>query len=277
MRKKTAIGCMLGGVIFGVGQAFVVGLGDGLLQGIFMGIALFIVFSWLPKSRWLLQQSQFPGSLELPGEVRLASYPANLVIRPSDHGLKEMKLARGFWIFGMKGRESLGGTLHLTNHRLLFCTHRLNRVTGHASLFLSTINAIHDRSVFIAEKLAFETDASSIEFFVNEPHSLKSAIESAIEGLGASDAETLKQFLFDHPQRAADALCSQGMISRLMSVFAQFETLSEQSTIATRPLRFLGEKMLEEFLGEPLTDRVDQLFRAYEKLGEDQVNDERAA
>ncbi len=102
----------------------------------------------------------------LPGERVVLSKPANAVIRLDEHGLSRFPADQLMRVMGFAGKEAIGGKLHLTNYRLLFTSHRVNRLTGGFSIYLPTITGLHDRSRWIAKKLEVVTRLQTFEFVV---------------------------------------------------------------------------------------------------------------
>ena len=102
----------------------------------------------------------------LPGERVVLSKPANAIIRLDEHGLSRFPADQLMRVMGYAGKEGIGGRLHLTNHRLLFKSHRVNRLTGQFSIYLPTITGLHDRSRWIAKKLEVATRLQTFEFVV---------------------------------------------------------------------------------------------------------------
>jgi hypothetical protein len=64
----------------------------------------------------------------------------------------------------MKGVESVGGALHLTNWRLIFATRALNRFTGSFAIVLAEIVAAKDVSHGIRRAVRISTAATAHEF-----------------------------------------------------------------------------------------------------------------
>jgi len=104
----------------------------------------------------------------LLGEKVILSKNANAVIRISDYGLKKLPLGMSdsLALVGMAEKEAIGGELHLTNLRLIFKSHAVNRLTGKFSIFLNTIKSVKDISVFISKKMEIKTLGQSYEFVV---------------------------------------------------------------------------------------------------------------
>ena len=129
----------------------------------------------------------------LEGEKLILSKNANAVIKRSDYDLNELTPGIDFLLryFGMNGTEAIGGRLHLTNYRLIFKSHPVNRVTGKFSVFLTTIKDVEDTSVFVSKKIAISTQTQRFEFVVWGIPQLIAAIESAKNNIDS----TLQKFI----------------------------------------------------------------------------------
>jgi len=62
--------------------------------------------------------------------------------------------------------EYIGGKLYLTNYRLIFKSHKFNRLRGKFSIFLSTIEGMRDDSFLCIKKLSVVTKLKKFEFIV---------------------------------------------------------------------------------------------------------------
>lgn len=124
----------------------------------------------------------------LPGERVLLSKPANAVIRLDEHGLSRLPADPLMRVMGFAGKEAIGGRLHLTSYRLLFKSHRVNRLAGQFSIFLPTITALHDRSRWIAKKLEVVTRLQSLEFVVWGVPAFISTIQAQAAQITAAQA-----------------------------------------------------------------------------------------
>lgn len=102
----------------------------------------------------------------LPGERVIVSKPANAIVRLDEYGLSRFPADQLMRVMGFAGKEAIGGRLHLTSFRLLFKSHRVNRVTGAFSIYLPTITGLADRSRWIAKKLQVATRSQTFEFVV---------------------------------------------------------------------------------------------------------------
>ncbi|EGU81680.1 hypothetical protein FOXB_07806 [Fusarium oxysporum f. sp. conglutinans Fo5176] len=102
----------------------------------------------------------------LPGEKVLMKKAANAMININDYKLSRFfadDLAR---LFGKENLEAIGGKLYLTNYRLLFKSHSINRVTGKFSVALPTIIAVEDTSKFLTKRIDVTTSTETFQFVV---------------------------------------------------------------------------------------------------------------
>ncbi|MEU7159194.1 hypothetical protein AB0A98_22560 [Streptomyces chrestomyceticus] len=82
----------------------------------------------------------------LAGEVVHVSKNANAVVSLDETGLSQFAFGQLMWVVGMHGKEAIGGRLHVTNYRLVFNSHRFNRLRGRFSIFLPAITGVRDAS-----------------------------------------------------------------------------------------------------------------------------------
>lgn len=102
----------------------------------------------------------------LNGEQIAVSKAANAVIKLSDYGLKRLPYDGLMNLIGFKGKEAVGGKLHLTNFRLVFKAHPINRVQGKFSVFLPAIIQFRNSSSFLTKRLEIRTELQIFEFVV---------------------------------------------------------------------------------------------------------------
>jgi hypothetical protein len=102
----------------------------------------------------------------LEGEQVVVGKAANAVIKQSDYGLERLPYDHLVNRIGFKGKEALGGNLHLTNFRLVFKAHRINRVQGKFSIFLPAITQFRNTSSFLVKRLEIRTELQIFEFVI---------------------------------------------------------------------------------------------------------------
>ncbi|MFF8538031.1 hypothetical protein ACN6K9_002466 [Streptomyces sp. SAS_267] len=102
----------------------------------------------------------------LPGEGIILRKNANAVIDVRQAGLSRFAFDDLMWLVGMRNKEAIGGRLYLTNYRLVFTSHRFNRVRGTFSVFLPCIEEVRDSSFAATRQLAVHTGTQDFTFVV---------------------------------------------------------------------------------------------------------------
>lgn len=265
MEKRDAVISGLGaGIIFGVVQSFAMGPAAGVFMGLFFGAGTAFFLHRFANSKAIVEQSGIDEADLLPGERVLLTRPANLVIRPKDFGLDSFAFDDLLWAVGMKDRESLGGAMHLTNYRVLFKSHRYNRLRGTIGIFLPTIEKLENRSVLVFRKLAVSTSAASIEYVVTDVDTVIGRIASARDQLDERAAADLGEKVAAQPDACGEGLESWDALNELNRLI----NLGKKSTLAARalanPLGVLSSIFKSELLDRTLVDPWQQTLRAAE-------------
>lgn len=141
----------------------------------------------------------------LPTEDVIIAKPANYIIRLKDYRLSTIWLRALMPLIGVGGKEAIGGTLYLTNYRLIFDAHALNRVKGTFSIFLPTIRQHQNASGLIIRKIRVATGRQSFEFVVWGVPALLVAIRQAQSVLDDSQQQNLRQLVVAN----LDILCTK--------------------------------------------------------------------
>ncbi|MGW1746932.1 hypothetical protein ACWCRD_15240 [Streptomyces sp. NPDC002092] len=113
----------------------------------------------------------------LPGEGIILRKNANAVIDLREAGLSRFAFDDLMWLVGMQGKEAIGGRIYLTNYRLVFKSHRFNRVRGTFSVFLPAIEEVRDASFAVTRQVAISTGMQDSTFVVWGVPRLIEAIE----------------------------------------------------------------------------------------------------
>lgn len=129
----------------------------------------------------------------LTGEQLLANKWANAVIRVQRPGLAFFLIRQGHRVAGLHGDEAVGGHLYLTTYRLVFQSHPFNWVTGTFSIFLPTIQAMHDTSHVITKQLGVQTRTHGYTFVVWGIPELRAAILAARDRLSLQEQVALRE------------------------------------------------------------------------------------
>ncbi|MFF8991447.1 hypothetical protein ACF09H_16170 [Streptomyces sp. NPDC014983] len=102
----------------------------------------------------------------LPGEAVRLGKNANAVVSVDASGLSRFAFDQLMWTVGMTGREAIGGKLHVTDHRLVFDAHPVNRLRGRFSIFLPLITDVRDTSRGIKKQIQVSTGTQQFTFVV---------------------------------------------------------------------------------------------------------------
>ncbi|WP_415949400.1 hypothetical protein [Streptomyces sp. KLOTTS4A1] len=113
----------------------------------------------------------------LPGEAVEFAKKANSVVKVAEAGLTRFSRDQLTWMVRMQGSEAIGGQLHVTNYRLVFCSHFANRVIGRFSIFLPVISGVRDTSWGIKRQIEVSTGTHRFTFVVWGIPALMAAIE----------------------------------------------------------------------------------------------------
>ena len=145
-----------------------------------------------------------------PGESVIVTKGANFLFCLEEHKL------RGLGVFGVdaetrllnlpEGHESIGGWLYLTNFRLFFRSHSVNRFKGTFSIFLPNVTEIKDISEFISKKLEVITPGYDYKFVAWGVPKLMIAIAAARDSLSPAQNEALRIAARNAPEKCGDGL-----------------------------------------------------------------------
>jgi hypothetical protein len=148
-------------------------------------------FSRTADPRRMQDRSRIPplmSALELlPGERRILAKAANAVIRLDEYQLSRLPNDQLMGMIGFAGQEAVGGKVHLTNFRILFESHRVNRVTGAFSVFLPTIREMNDRSRLLVKRLEVVTRLQRFDFVMWGVPAFVEAVRTQSAALTASE------------------------------------------------------------------------------------------
>lgn len=101
-----------------------------------------------------------PGPL-LDGESVMYSGRVNALISPSEHGLSQFAADQLLDRIGAEGQEAIGGKLFVTQARIIFSSHRLNRLSGRLSTPLSVVDSYQRFKSGLLRGLEVRTQAAN--------------------------------------------------------------------------------------------------------------------
>ncbi|MEU7425721.1 hypothetical protein [Streptomyces sp. NPDC040750] len=191
----------------------------------------------------------------LPGEGIILRKNANAVIDVREAGLSRFAFDDLMWLVGMRGKEAIGGRMYLTNYRLVFKSHRFNRVRGTFSVFLPTIEEVRDASFAVTRQVTVSTAMQDFTFVVwGIPQLIDTIDECRAEFDGAYTAE-LARLVLAEPWKIGDGL----------QTVARYEALNMVMSAARRR----GDDF--SAVATTVTNVIDSRFNQAEMAGALQV------
>jgi hypothetical protein len=150
----------------------------------------------------------------LPDEAVVLTKKANAVLRPADYGLAPIANGRLMKRVGMSDREAVGGQLYLTNYRLLFQAHPLNRFHGTFSIFLPTIREVLNASSGVTRQVEIVTGSQRCAYVVWGVTAVIAAIERGRAALDPAAVEQLAVLAAEHRDMLGEGLEPRGGAGR---------------------------------------------------------------
>jgi hypothetical protein len=190
----------------------------------------------------------------LSGETVIIEKMAGAFIKLKDYNLRSLSYLN--W----GGTDKEGGRLHLTNYRLIFASHALNRVVGKFSILLPTIQQIKNTSFLLDRRIEIHTQAQIFEFQVWGIPEFMARITSTRDRIDAKGKEALvAKITHEYPKLGEDFNVSQAMnmvAVGAVSLEHAFEKLTQ------------GENPLSEMLRSESPPTSSSILNIVEFLGE---------
>lgn len=146
------------------------------------------------------------------GECVIETKGANFLLSLDDYGLPRFGLLgvdTQMLLTGLPEKhESIGGWLYLTNFRLFFKSHRINRFKGTFSIYLPNIIEAKDISqpLTVSKVMQVITRNHNFEFVVWKIPKLITAIVHARAALTPAQHEALRMAVRNAPEKCGDGL-----------------------------------------------------------------------
>jgi hypothetical protein len=236
------------------------GLVGALVAGIASG-ALFAVAGYLLVNLQAIKSQRDLTQTDLiEGETVLFSKPANLVVRPKDFGLQNFAFDDLLWTVGMKDQEALGGSLHLTNFRLIFKSHRINRLRGKVSVFLPTIKDMRVSSFLLLNKMRVTTGLATIDVVVLDVEEVIARVVEARDAMSASSIEFLKNQVITRPASFSDGLERWTAANTVNNLLSLGKTGEDVAGLIRSPLGALTSIFMKELIDRTVADWWQKKF-----------------
>ena len=263
MKHPVMLGGLLFGAFMGASHAIsrllasappIEALTTGAVIWLAAGTAFGLGMYFLIRSNWFQRQSALQEADLIADEKPLAAVPVNLIVRPNDFGLKRFAFDSLLWMVGMKDKEALGGTLHITNHRLLFRTHWLNRLRGTVSIFLANIEDLRDASFAMTESVVLRTTVGTITLVANDAPDLVRKIEQAREAMTPGQTASFRQHVAADPSRCVHDLHAWRAVNAINDKLVLHQDIDRVAAAALNPLATLGSIFLMGFIENKVSE-----------------------
>ena len=203
----------------------------------------------------------------LPDEKLLLSKNSNAVIALSEYGLSQFAFDKYMWVVGMKNKEAIGGKLHLTNYRLIFKSHSINRLTGTFSIILPAITQIQDSSFLMTRKMSVDTRFNRFDFVIWGVADLIKQIEQAQKEFSEDDFERLRSNIVHSYDKFGGGLEVFGGVEGINKAFLWGGGAQQLFELAADPFQAIGVLMLEELFDQKLSDDWQKYFDPPDRSG----------
>ena len=196
----------------------------------------------------------------LPNENVILSKNANAIIKLTDYGLSQFAFDKYMWAVGMKGKEAIGGRVHLTNYRLIFKSHKLNRLKGKFSIFLPTIRTVRNSSFLISRKVTVGTGLSNFDFVIWGIPAFIKELNAAQDKLTTDEIKKLKIDILNNYEKCGEGLQIFGGLETLNKIFLRGAKVQQLSELATNPFEAIGAMALEELFDQTVASPWQKNF-----------------
>ena len=172
----------------------------------------------------------------LSDERVVLSKRANSVVRYTEQGLQRVAaLHTVLQAFGWGGKEAIGGKLHLTSYRLLFKSHKINRLTGSFSIFLPTIRGVRNSSRGLVRRVTVTVAGQEHEFVVWGVPRLVAALDEQRRALDRGRLDHAIRAAAGTPAALGLGLASPDLIDKLLRGGSPSQIESSLGDVATDP------------------------------------------
>ncbi|WP_321448399.1 hypothetical protein [uncultured Cohaesibacter sp.] len=217
-----------------------------LIAASISGFLFSIVIFAFVNNPIIKRQLAFPSNKRLPGEVVKESFGANFIIQLEDYELKAFAASDLMWLVGMKGKEAIGGRLHLTNYRLYFQSHRFNRLRGAISIFLPQIEGIQPQTKYLVFRQASVlVGKNKIRFVISDPQKFARSLAMAVEASKALDTK-IANHAAANPEKCVVGLERAQLLVSVNNLLNRASTISEVSKLVVNPIGAIGAMLLAD-------------------------------
>jgi len=197
----------------------------------------------------------------LENEKVILSKKSNLLIHPKHFGIKNFAFDDFMWTVGMKNKEALGGKLHLTNYRIIFKSHAVNRIRGKMSIFLPSIKEIKDTSFAVVKQVSVETQTSRVDFVLWGIEEFIKIFNEQKDQLDTEDIDYIQKQIIEHPEKSSDGLKTWNSLNTLNNLLAIGRKGADVAKLITNPIGALGSIFMKEIVDQSIAEEWQKNFK----------------
>lgn len=150
------------------------------------------------------------------GERVVIERKANAIINFEDFGMKKIKGSP------FRKTEAIGGKLYVTNYRLIFKSHSLNRVKGMYSILLPTIQSVRDISFLLMKKIEVISNGNTYVFVVWGIKELLEEIERVKSNLSIEEKTWLENIRNSDEEKCGEGLKKFKEMEEIVEIMEHF-------------------------------------------------------
>lgn len=253
------------GILFGIVITILSIFGNTISESLFMGVGgglFFGLFIYLfSKSKVIKSQVQIEEDYLVSGEIIIESQPASLIIEPKKFGLRKFAFDDLLWLIGMKNKETIGGEFYLTNFRVIFKSHRLNRVKGTISIFLSSIIDVKNSSNKLVKKIKLTTENCEVEVILNRINYWKEIIIANSRQVDSNVNAELVDLVIKFPDKFTDGLREDKTINKINNILLIGRSVEVGAKLVLNPIGGIGSIFINEFLRKKMSpEKIEKLL-----------------
>ena len=140
------------------------------------------------------------------GESILQAIAAKFAFQLDEQGIPRLRSDPATAAVGLADKETIGGTIFLTNYRLFFQSHGANRFSGTLSIILPTVVDVRDTSRFLTKKMDVSTSNYDFEFTAWGIPKLIAAVNESRAALKPEQADVFLAAAQATPTKYGDGL-----------------------------------------------------------------------
>lgn len=228
---------------------------NSITSGVLGGVLFGLFSHFFVNSKMIKNQTKIDDTLLLPEEEIMGEEAANFIIVPKDFELKRFAFDNLLWMVGMQDREALGGKIYITNYRIIFKSHKLNRLRGMVSIFLPTIEKALNTSNVVTQKITIKTESTKSDFIVHNTEELLNKIEVEKGKLDQTTIENIQKYVLEYPDRCSHGLKAWNSANTLNNLLLIGDKAEDGISLVLNPIGAIGAIFMREVIDKTIAEK----------------------